>query len=737
MKREKMQLLGLAVLLLCALIVQPCFAEELVPPEFSEAELEIMLPSIVHGEGTLFDISDSEYLNITIASTVTVSLRAESIPEAVTLDIAQSALASSTLLTISGLEPSKVYYKYEDTLDNKIALTADATGTLIFDQDLTSGHLISILRNPSTLFIRNDETGGDCEGKGIGIWSPETKTCTLTTDVDQTISIGCYNCNMDGFTLDGAGHTVQSSGQNHYGVYSNNNNGITVKNIKIRDFHDGISINSGDSHRIENVSVNVRSRGILLRGCGGNNVIVGSTVNAGTNGVHYLSRGYLFLDGNVFNGTGHPQFPGLQGLGLYAGGACATVTNNVFSQFKEGMFFSHIRPCAQLADVREGPENDALLVMNNLITNNGTGIKAYERWGIALIWNNTIEGSSKYGYFGQDRSHNVLESNNFTGNTQSLYFNTWAWTHNVDKNYYDEYDSPEEGCYDSEPDGYCDAPYAFPESYYYTGDYNTDYYPRTTPVSGTLPGWFNQPPTADAGADFSAECASPSGASVSLDGSGSTDTDGDTLTYTWTAADGTELASGVTPNVSLELGTHVITLTVDDGNGETSTNSVTVTVADTTPPVITITGITDGATYDFGLVPVADSVVTDICSTTLQVTEDLTGGDGMDLGLFTFNVVAVDASGNIANESPTYEVIATQAGLTAHIEGLVASGVIPANTGNNLLNMLNNAQLGGLLNRLEALMNHLNTPGQAEADQIPVEVVNILINAVHYMINTP
>jgi len=136
-------------------------------------------------------------------------------------------------------------------------------------------------------------------------------------------------------------------------------------------------------------------------------------------------------------------------------------------------------------------------------------------------------------------------------------------------------------------------------------------------------------------------------------------------------------------------------------------------------------------------VPVAGYEVTDNVSSVqnIQVTESITGGDGLGLGLFTYTVTATDESGNTATKSAGYEVIATQTGLTAYINDLMSSGTIPVNTGNNLLNMLNNADLGALVNRLEALYNHLTAPGQAEEDQIPLEVVDVLINAVQYMIN--
>ena len=54
--------------------------------------------------------------------------------------------------------------------------------------------------NPE-ITISGGATGGDCTT--IGTWNPNTRTCTLTSDVSTPIVVtGC------GITLDGDGHTV-------------------------------------------------------------------------------------------------------------------------------------------------------------------------------------------------------------------------------------------------------------------------------------------------------------------------------------------------------------------------------------------------------------------------------------------------------------------------------------------------------------------------------------------------
>lgn len=83
-------------------------------------------------------------------------------------------------------------------------------------------------------------------------------------------------------------------------------------------------------------------------------------------------------------------------------------------------------------------------------------------------------------------------------------------------------------------------------------------------------------PHADAGADQYVSVAD-GGASVLLDGSGSYHPDGNIVSYVW-SMNGTEIATGVSPTVTLQEGEHLITLTVFDEGGRTATDQVRVFV---------------------------------------------------------------------------------------------------------------------------------------------------------------
>lgn len=106
----------------------------------------------------------------------------------------------------------------------------------------------------------------------------------------------------------------------------------------------------------------------------------------------------------------------------------------------------------------------------------------------------------------------------------------------------------------------------------------------------------NQKPVADAGEDKNIS----QGHLVELDGSGSTDSDGNIVSYRWTEGN-TELGtdSGYldrTGVISDVVGEHTITLTVTDDDGAVATDTVIVTIKDTTPPRVLSSVPTQNAT---------------------------------------------------------------------------------------------------------------------------------------------
>ena len=117
----------------------------------------------------------------------------------------------------------------------------------------------------------------------------------------------------------------------------------------------------------------------------------------------------------------------------------------------------------------------------------------------------------------------------------------------------------------------------------------TDGSGNTSGVSVNLAG--NRPPVADAGPDQNVAATSTSGASVTFNGTNSSDPDGHTLTYEWKNSAGTVLSTSAQFTTTLPIGSHTLTLTVNDGHGLSSTDQVTVNVADNVAPVPTVSSL--------------------------------------------------------------------------------------------------------------------------------------------------
>lgn len=97
-------LVSLAVSLIIPLL---SFAQEL--------PLEPPMPGMVKGTGAHFEITDSQYLNVSLQSTEEITVSLESIPKIISINIGPLA-ATSTTLTLSGIEPNTSYYKYTEQL---------------------------------------------------------------------------------------------------------------------------------------------------------------------------------------------------------------------------------------------------------------------------------------------------------------------------------------------------------------------------------------------------------------------------------------------------------------------------------------------------------------------------------------------------------------------------------------------------------------------------------------------
>jgi hypothetical protein len=135
----------------------------------------------------------------------------------------------------------------------------------------------------------------------------------------------------------------------------------------------------------------------------------------------------------------------------------------------------------------------------------------------------------------------------------------------------------------------------------------------------------NRPPVANAGTD---QTAVQVGQPVQLNGSASNDPDGDTLTYAWVRLSGPPAtltgANSATPGFTpASKGTYTFQLTVNDGKGGTSTDTVVISAANRTP---TASAAANPSTADVGASVQLTATASDLDGDTLSYTWQQTGG---------------------------------------------------------------------------------------------------------------
>src|SRR5262249_7268846 len=124
-----------------------------------------------------------------------------------------------------------------------------------------------------------------------------------------------------------------------------------------------------------------------------------------------------------------------------------------------------------------------------------------------------------------------------------------------------------------------------------------------------------------------------------------------TVTWNWTdSGAGIDTANCTTSSTSSGEGELTLTASCSDNAGNSGTASYTVKV-DKTAPVVTVTGVSNGASYPQGSVPVAGCDEQDSLSQiATPATLNVTGGNGNGTGNFTATCSgATDNAGNVSS----------------------------------------------------------------------------------------
>jgi hypothetical protein len=156
------------------------------------------------------------------------------------------------------------------------------------------------------------------------------------------------------------------------------------------------------------------------------------------------------------------------------------------------------------------------------------------------------------------------------------------------------------------------------------------------------------PPVLHLPANITAEATSPAGAIVSFSTT-ATDARDTNVVVICAPPSGSQFALGGT----------TVNCSATNSRNKTAKGSFTVSVVDTTAPVVLLNGITNGATYTLGAVPAASCSATDSATgVAVQAVLSINGGTANGVGHFTATCSgATDGAGNIAAPvSASYDV---------------------------------------------------------------------------------
>jgi len=497
--------------------------------------------------------------------------------------------------------------------------------------------------------IFDDSTGGDCTT--FGTWDSGTKTCTLTDDLSEGITI------RDNYiTIDGNGHSISGSIPGEIGILVEIRLDITIKNLIIQSFSKGIKIDNS-------INIVMQDNTILNNGSWGVRVSSSDKITFTKNTVTNNGRGFsttetqnILVSNNIFSNN-----IGYSAIGIGDGDGHIISDNTITGNTRNGIIISGTR---------------SNTISNNIITDNGsTGIGLHSNAQNNIIKDNTISNnavgiwSDNYSS-GTRASGNIISQNSYTGlfvkgpfdlfskNTLSYndiginfysnsvggsYYNnnfidnvkhvfnansaTFDGGQIIGGNYWSDF-SPT--CLNENQDQFCDEPYPFSGG---TVNVHDDY------VWTMQDGWLTSINTPN---DVILDALDSSG--ISYDYTVSATHDGSSISVTCTPVSGSIFPIGET----------VVLCTATTGVKA----SFTVTVQDTMPPnVATPSDITIETTNSNGEIVTFDVSATDNIDGEVTSSCQPTSGSTFSIGTTEVTCTATDSSGNIGTASFTVSLI--------------------------------------------------------------------------------
>jgi len=340
---------------------------------------------------------------------------------------------------------------------------------------------LGLIPDATALIIGDNSTGGECFT--VGTWNATSRTCTLTSDVNEGIVMGA-----NAITLDGNGHKVTSPSPGMgNGIFIQVMFGITIKNLEINDFSRGIDLNNAlDISLLNNSIIDSSSIGIIMNaspnGQISNNLINGANTHAilvlvsddssfDNNTILNTPKGIeinnslrpIVKNNNFSNGV-------VFGISLDANSVFGNITNNIVNDM--GIGISLVSSGGEVLIMNNTANNNIVgirlngasnyTVVDNIFSGNTNGGEILDASPDSTIKENTFSNNSDKGLLIKTGNSIKVFNNNFIDNTISATSTStnvvFSPSEETGGNYWSDY-SPL--CANANNDNYCDEPYPF------------------------------------------------------------------------------------------------------------------------------------------------------------------------------------------------------------------------------------------------------------------------------------
>jgi parallel beta-helix repeat protein len=242
-----------------------------------------------------------------------------------------------------------------------------------------------------TIYIR---ANGLVEGTDK-ISNEKNATYMFTDDIHDSIVVERSN-----IIVDGNGHILNGSGSLMYGFNLTSVSNVTIKNVEVKAFERGISLDTSSNNTISGNNITGNSNSGIYLLFSHDNTILSNTFSSNQLACINLMTSHY---NTILKNTDFSDSP--YGVLLWASHRNIVSENIILSPSDQGIAMGY---------------SDANHILNNTISNTATGIEIQQICNNSIIANNKISESEYYGIYiesqYEETRYNVILDNNITHN---------------------------------------------------------------------------------------------------------------------------------------------------------------------------------------------------------------------------------------------------------------------------------------------------------------------------------